>query len=105
MFSGIITLIDKPEMAEFNVDSWSVGVIIYGMLTNVGQGPLEQRRLKLILFTCFPQNMPFDENPEDPVHVRIRRRLDTAFDSELLVEIGISADGEWEVRVSVTVML
>ena len=38
--------------------------------------------------------MPFDENPEDPVHVRIRRRLDTAFDSELLVEIGISPDGE-----------
>jgi hypothetical protein len=48
--------------------------------------------------------MPFDENPEDPVHVRIRRRLDTAFDSELLVEIGISPEGECRGQILVTII-
>lgn len=40
------------------------------------------------------QNMPFDEDPEDPVHVRIRKRLDQPFDSDLLFDIGISEQGQ-----------
>ena len=39
------------------------------------------------------QNMPFDEDPEDPVHIRIRKRLDQPFDSDLLFDIGISEAG------------
>lgn len=39
------------------------------------------------------QNMPFDENPDQPVHVRVRERLQQRFDEELLMEIGISEQG------------
>lgn len=42
----------------------------------------------------FLQNMPFDEDPEEPVHIRIRKRLDHAFDSDLLFDIGISEAGQ-----------
>jgi hypothetical protein len=39
--------------------------------------------------------MPFDEDPEEPVHIRIRKRLDHAFDSDLLFDIGISEAGQY----------
>ncbi len=37
--------------------------------------------------------MPFDEDPDLPVHARIRSRLDQDFDRELLMEIDVSEQG------------
>jgi hypothetical protein len=54
---------------EMVVDSWSVGVIVYCMMTNA---------------------MPFDEDPNDPVAVRIQKRLEQPFDYDLLRQIGVS---------------
>ncbi|WVQ73992.1 hypothetical protein IAR50_003573 [Cryptococcus sp. DSM 104548] len=52
------------------VDSWSIGIIVYSMMTKA---------------------LPFDERSEDPVDVRIKARFTQEWDHHLLQEWGISA--------------
>ncbi|OCF33166.1 CAMK protein kinase [Kwoniella heveanensis BCC8398] len=51
------------------VDSWSVGIIVYSMMTKA---------------------LPFDEDAEQGVEQRIKARFTQAADTELLVRLGIS---------------
>lgn len=95
------------------VDSWSCGVIVYSMMTNVS--PMIARYSKSVVLTQYSecQAMPFDEDPEENLHVsapdqiadakltlplpmqtRVQRRYTQDFDRDLLKDIGISATGQ-----------
>lgn len=75
------------------MDSWSVGVIVYSMLTNVGHtGSCDDH---LVADQHRPQALPFDEDPEEPVAKRIKKRLTEGFDREILLDVGLSDAGQW----------
>ncbi|TYJ58676.1 hypothetical protein B9479_000512 [Cryptococcus floricola] len=63
-------MMQNEQGYENVVDSWSIGIIVYSMMTKA---------------------LPFDEKSEDPVDVRIKARFTQEWDHHLLDDWGISA--------------
>lgn len=90
-----VVLHEKGEGYGQAVDSWSVGIIVYAMLTKVrillshGHGQAADRPTSSLL----AQLLPFSEDKDDTIEVKLTKRAKERVDYTPFDDFGVSGIG------------